>query len=183
MNLIEFMAAADELFHQRQIALWVVGNVSDHLQAKNHFRATRFLGFVEDLEPIFRSVRIGIVAERTGGGFKLKTLDYILYHYIFVPIAAIRGSIVGLPFTAGLEYLSFESMRELACGVAAVIDDTEGLNSLQEAAYEKCESGFDWSDRGRALRNAISEAISRQRGARMRTSVADSGSSLLPYNL
>ena len=37
----------------------------------------RFLGFVEDLETIFRSVRIGIVAERIGGGFKLKTLDYI----------------------------------------------------------------------------------------------------------
>jgi hypothetical protein len=33
--------------------------MSDGLEAKNHFRATRFLGFVEDLEPIFRSVRIG----------------------------------------------------------------------------------------------------------------------------
>jgi hypothetical protein len=31
MNLIEFMAAADELFYQRQIELWVVGNVPDHL--------------------------------------------------------------------------------------------------------------------------------------------------------
>ena len=77
MNLIEFLAAADELFHQRQIELWVVGNVPERLQAQNHFRATRFLGFVEDLEPIFRSVRIGIVAEQIGGGFKLKTLDYI----------------------------------------------------------------------------------------------------------
>jgi hypothetical protein len=57
MNLIEFMAAADELFYERQIELWVVGNVADRLQDKNHCRATRFLGFVEDLEPIFRSVR------------------------------------------------------------------------------------------------------------------------------
>jgi hypothetical protein len=85
MNLIEFIAAADELFYERQIELWVVGNVPDH--AKNHFRATRFLGFVENLAPIFRSVRIGIVAERTGGGFKLKTLDYIFNR---VPAAAIR---------------------------------------------------------------------------------------------
>jgi hypothetical protein len=40
----------------------VVGNIPDGLEAKNHFRATRFLGFAEDLEPIFRSVRIGSAA-------------------------------------------------------------------------------------------------------------------------
>jgi hypothetical protein len=34
-------------------------------------------------------------------------------------------------------------MRELAHGVAAVIDDFERLNSLQQAAYEKCKVGFD----------------------------------------
>jgi polysaccharide biosynthesis protein PslH len=152
MNLMEFIAAADELFYQRQIELWLVGNVPDHLQAKNQFRATRFLGFVKDLEPIFRSVRIGIVAERTGGGFKLKTLDYIFNR---VPIAAIRGSIAGLPLIAGLHYLCFESMLELARGVAVAIDDIERLNSLHQAAYEKCKNGFDWSDRGRTLYDAI----------------------------
>jgi glycosyltransferase involved in cell wall biosynthesis len=162
MNLSEFMAAADELFNQRRIELWVVGNVPDHLQAKKHFRAVRFLGFVEDLEPILRTVRIGIVAERTGGGFKLKTLDYIFNR---VPIAAISGGIAGLPLTPGLHYLSFESMHELAQGVVAVIDDIERLNSLQRAAYEKCSTGFDWNDRGRALRDAIQKAVDRQRAA------------------
>jgi polysaccharide biosynthesis protein PslH len=160
MNLMEFVAVADELFHQCRIELWVVGNVPDHLQVKNHFYATRFLGFVEDLKPIFRSVRIGIVAERTGGGFKLKTLDYIFNR---VPIAAIKGSIAGLPLTAGLHYLCFESMPELARGVADAIDDTERLNSLHQAAYEKCKNGFDWSDRGQTLYNAIRQAMSRQR--------------------
>ena len=161
------MAAADELFYERQIELWVVGNVADRLQDKNHFRATRFPGFVEDLEPIFRSVRINIVAERTGRGFKLKTLDYIFNR---VPIAAIKGSIAGLPLTPGLDYLSFESMRELAHGVARVIDDIERLNSLQQAAYEKCDTGFDWSDRGRTLSNAIRQAVNRKCTARATTS-------------
>jgi hypothetical protein len=58
-----------------------------------------------------------------------------------VPIAAIRGGIAGLPLTPWLHYLSFESMRELA-------HDIERLNSSQQAAYEKCNTGFDWSDRG-----------------------------------
>ena len=140
----------------------VVGNVPDHLQAKNQFRATRFLGFIEDLEPIFRSVRIGIVAERTGGGFKLKTFDYIFNR---VPVAAITGSIAGLPLTAGLHYLCFASMLGLARGVADAIDDIERLNSLQQAAYERCENGFDWSDRGRTLCNAIRKAVNQKCGA------------------
>jgi polysaccharide biosynthesis protein PslH len=162
MNLIEFLATADELFHQRRIELWVVGNVPDHLRVKNHFHAARLLGFVADLGPILSSVRIGIVAERTGGGFKLKTLDYIFNR---VPIAAIKGSIAGLPLTPEVDYLSFESMQELAQGIAAVIDDTGRLNSLQQAAYKKCESGFDWSDRGRTLRDAIRQTMSRKRPA------------------
>jgi glycosyltransferase involved in cell wall biosynthesis len=154
MNLIEFTAAADELFHERQIELWVVGNVPNHVR-KDHFRAIRFLGFVENLEPIFRSIRIGLVAERTGGGFKLKTLDYI---YNRVPIAAIRGSIAGLPLTAGSHYLSFASVWELAQGVAVAIDNIELLNNLQEAAYAECRACFDWADRGRALYNAMLQA-------------------------
>ena len=159
MNLIEFTAAADELFYRNQIELWVVGNVPDHLRAKHHFRATRFLGFVADLKPIFRSVRIGIVAEQTGGGFKLKTLDYIFNR---VPIAAITSSIAGLPLTPNVHYLSFRSMQELAQGIATVIDDIDRLNHLQQAAYKSCESGFDWNDRGRNLCSAIQAAVNRQ---------------------
>jgi polysaccharide biosynthesis protein PslH len=158
MNLAEFVKAADELFCRSQIELLVVGRVPHYLQVKN-VRATRFLGFVEDPEPIFRSVRIGIVAERTGGGFKLKTLDYIFNH---VPIAAIQGGIAGLPLTPMVDYLSFESMQELAQGVVDVIDHLERLNSLQRAAYDKCYAGFDWSDRGRTLFNAIEQAVNRQ---------------------
>jgi hypothetical protein len=167
MNLIEFVAAADDLFWRNQTELWVVGKVPDHLRARSQHRATRFLGFIDDPEPIFRNVRIGIVAERTGGGFKLKSLDYIFNR---VPIAAIRGSIASLPLTPGLHYLSFESMRELAQGVAAVIDDIERLNSLQQAAYEKCSTGFDWSDRGQTLSNAIRQAVNRKDAAHARMS-------------
>jgi hypothetical protein len=60
--------------------------------------------------------------------------------------------------TAG-HIVSFASMRELAQGVVANIDNFEQLNRLQRAAYEKCGTGFDWSDRGRTLRDAIQEAV------------------------
>jgi hypothetical protein len=71
----------------------------------------------------------------------------------------------GLPLIPGLDYLSFQSMRELAQGVAAIIDDLARLNSMQQAAYEKCIIGFDWMDRGRALCNAIRQAVNRRNAA------------------
>lgn len=159
MNLIEFVEAADELFARQQIELWVVGRVPDRME-RRRVRATRFLGFVEDPQPIFRTARMGIVPERTGGGFKLKTLDYIFNR---IPFAALSGSTPGLPLKPGLHYLSFRSIPELAQGVAVAIDNVELLNNLQEAAYAECCARFDWADRGRALYDAMLQAHHRQK--------------------
>jgi hypothetical protein len=60
-------------------------------------------------------------------------------------------------------------MRELAQSVAAVIDDIERLNSMQQAAYEICSTGFDWSDRGRTLYNAIRQAVTAREGTGKRS--------------
>jgi glycosyltransferase involved in cell wall biosynthesis len=169
MNLSAFLEAADPIFQNAGIGIDVVGEAPDSLRKawEARVKATRFHGFVEDLGEFLTARRMGLVVEQTGGGFKLKTLDYIFNR---MPIAAISGSIAGLPLTPGLHYLSFESMRELAQGVAAVIDDIARLNSMQQAAYEKCESGFDWSDRGRTLCNAIQQAVDRRRAAHERRS-------------
>ena len=111
---------------------------------------------------------MGLVIEETGGGFKNKILEYVFNR---LPIAAIKDSMTGLPMVPGLDYLSFESMRQLAHGVAAVIDDIERLNSMQRAAYEKCDSGFDWSDRGRTSQHRPSA----RRGAEMCYSLKEIG--------
>src|SRR5205807_10506863 len=107
---------------------------------------------LHDALPIFGEFlaarRMGLVVEQTGGGFKLKTLDYIFNR---VPIAAMKGSMAGLPLTPGLHYLSFDSMWKLAQGIVAVIDDIARLNSMQQAAYEQCVTVFYFSDLGRSL--------------------------------
>ena len=171
MNLSAFLEAADPILQNAGIGIDVVGEVPDSFRKawEARVKATRFHGFVEDLGEFLAARRMGLVVEQTGGGFKLKTLDYIFNR---VPIAAIRGSMAGLPLTPGLDYLSFESMRELAQGVAAVIDDLARLNSMQQAAYEKCNIGFDWSDRGRTLCDAIQQAVNRQRTAHARRSAS-----------
>jgi glycosyltransferase involved in cell wall biosynthesis len=161
MNLTEVLSAADEVFRDNRIELWVVGKVAEHLRTGARYRATRFLGFVEDPEPIFRDARIGIVAERTGGGFKHKVLDYVFHR---LPIAAIHGSFVGVPLAPNIDYLSFATASELAQGVVAAIDDLDRLNALQEAAYAKCSTAFDWAESSRSLYKAMRDAANRQTG-------------------
>ena len=163
LNLSAFFEATDPILQNAGVGVDVVGEVPDSLRKawEARVKATRFHGFVENLGEFLAARRMGLVVEQTGGGFKLKTLDYIFNR---MPIAAIKGSIAGLPLTPGLDYLSFQSMRELAQGAAAVIDDIARLNSLQQAAYAKCNTGFDWSDRGRTLCNVIRQAVNRQGG-------------------
>jgi glycosyltransferase involved in cell wall biosynthesis len=169
MNLSAFLEAADPILQNAGVGIDVVGDGPDSFREawEARVRATRFHGFVDNLGEFLAARRMGLVVEETGGGFKHKTLDYIFNR---VPVAAIRGSMTGLPLTEGLHYLSFESMRELAQGVAAVIDDIERLNFLQQAAYEKCDTAFDWSDRGRTLYNTIQQAVNQKRAAHARRS-------------
>jgi glycosyltransferase involved in cell wall biosynthesis len=165
INLAAFLETADPIFQNAGVGLDVVGDGPDSFRKvwEARVKATQFHGFIEDIGQFLATRRIGVVVEETGGGFKNKVLDYI---FNGLPIAAIRGSMAGLPLTEGVDYLCFESMRELAQGVAAAIDDIERLNYMQHAAYKKCESGFDWSDRGRTLRNAIQQVMNRRRVAR-----------------
>jgi polysaccharide biosynthesis protein PslH len=169
INLSAFLETADPLFRDTDVGLDVVGEgpASFRQAWEARVKATRFHGFVDNLGEFLAARRMGLVVEQIGGGFKLKTLDYIFNR---VPIAAIRGSVAGLPLAPGLHYLSFESMRDLARGVIAVIDDIERLNSLQQAAYEKCDTGFDWADRGRTLGNVIRQTATERHAAQARGS-------------
>jgi polysaccharide biosynthesis protein PslH len=161
MNLAAFLEAADPIMLNASIGLDIVGDIPDRLRqaCEAKVKATRFHGFVDNLGEFLAARRMGLVIEETGGGFKLKVLDYIFNR---LPIAAIKGSMAGLPLTAGLDYLCFESMQELADAVAATIDDLDRLNFMQQAAYAKCESEFDWSERGQTLCNAIERSASRR---------------------
>jgi hypothetical protein len=164
MNLSAFLETADPLFQNAGVGLDVIGDGPASFRQfwEARVKATRFHGFVDNLGEFLAARRMGLVVEQTGGGFKLKTLDYIFNR---VPIAAVTGSIAGLPMAPELHYLSFKSMRELARGVISVIDDIERLNSLQEAAYEKCNTGFNWADRGRTLCDVITRAVTQRRAA------------------
>ncbi|MBV8537073.1 MAG: glycosyltransferase family 4 protein [Alphaproteobacteria bacterium] len=153
VNLIEFLRVADPLFAAAGVELLVVGGADraflDGLSRTT--RATRFTGPVADARPFLADARIGIAAERVGGGFKMKTLDYVFHR---VPLAALAGTIPGLPVRDGRSALICPDASLLARRIVGVIDDFDTLNRMQTLAYKASSGVFALANAARLLRRA-----------------------------
>ncbi|MGB1548021.1 MAG: glycosyltransferase family 4 protein, partial [Alphaproteobacteria bacterium] len=150
MNLEAFLALAAPSFEKAGGEILVVGDMpkTDARGLESRFKAVRVTGRVEDVGPYLKESRLGIIPERTGGGFKLKMLTYIFHR---LPIACLEGSVAGLPLRAGEAFLAFPDMEHLAKGALAALDDLMLLDRLQEKAFSQCRGKHDWAERGAAL--------------------------------
>jgi glycosyltransferase involved in cell wall biosynthesis len=150
MNLEEFIAVADPRFAEAGAELQVIGNSDSGLldTLRRQVRATKLVGEVPEVESYLENSRIAIVPERTGGGFKLKVLDYVFNR---LPVAAIAGSVAGTPLRPLESILTFDSLERLAAGVIRALDDLPLLNRLQDCAYAACVDRFDWRRRGESF--------------------------------
>jgi glycosyltransferase involved in cell wall biosynthesis len=153
MNLRLFAGAAATAFDRAGVALTVVGDGGRFLDAmRREFPSVRFTGRVDDIYPYLDRARIAVIPERFGGGFKLKSLDYVFNR---LPVAALERSFDGVPLVRDESVLAYPDIATLVCGIVASIDDLPLLNRLQEHAFAACEDRFDWSARGRALSAAV----------------------------
>jgi glycosyltransferase involved in cell wall biosynthesis len=155
-NLRRFVDAADPLFADAGIELVVAGTLQEGFEATlaSTPSATRFAGWVDDLDAFLADARIGLVPETLGGGFKLKSLDYVFHR---VPMAVISGSVAGLPLRGGSSMLEADSEIGLARLVIDAIDEISWLDRLSDQAYQACHRTFGWDERGRRLSEAIVE--------------------------
>jgi polysaccharide biosynthesis protein PslH len=154
MNLAEFVGVADPLFAEAGAELQAVGSADEAFLAglRRKANATDFTGTVPEIGPYLDNARIAIVPERSGGGFKLKVLEYVFNR---LPVFALAGSFAGVPLTHNDSVMVFPDHASLARGVLEAMDDLELLNRLQERAYAVCRDKFDWSSRGRQIVSAI----------------------------
>lgn len=154
MNLEEFVEVADPLFAARGAELLAVGSAQEpfleHLRRKT--RATRFTGTVPDIARYMDEARVAIVPERSGGGFKLKVLEYVFNR---LPVFALSGSFAGVPLIHDDSVMLFPDHLSLAQGVLEAIDDVDRLSRLQERAFVACRDRYDWASRGRQILSAI----------------------------
>jgi hypothetical protein len=153
VNLVEFLRVADPLFAAAGVELLVVGGADrDFLDGlRRTTRATRFTGPIPDARPYLAEARMGIAAERVGGGFKMKTLDYVFHR---VPLAALAGTIPGLPVRDGKSALICPDASLLARRIIGVIDDFDTLNRMQTLAYKASTGVFAMANAARVLRRA-----------------------------
>ncbi len=153
-NLASFVAIADPVLAKAGVQLAVAGSAPESFaaQIRRSSRATTMLGRVDALDELMDETRVGIVAEPLGGGFKLKVLDYVFGR---VPVASLAGSVEGMPLREGTDHLVFGDAATLAEGIVRTIDDYALLNGLQQRAFARCATGFDWRERGEKLANAL----------------------------
>lgn len=165
MNLREFVAVADPIFAAANCELRIVGNGEESFfqSLRPSLRATEIVGPVDDIVPYFDEARIAVIPERSGGGFKLKLLDYVFNR---LPIAALDNSIAGVPLVSGESILTFADHETLARGMVRAMDDLDFLNLVQNRAFAACEHAFDWSLRGEHLVAAITAASAGKPGER-----------------
>src|SRR4030095_11133399 len=90
MNLAKCVEVADRLFAEAGAELQAVGSGDEAFlqQLRQQCLATHFTGTVPDIAPYLDQARIAIVPERSGGGFKLKVLEYVFNRVPVFPSAA-----------------------------------------------------------------------------------------------
>jgi glycosyltransferase involved in cell wall biosynthesis len=161
-DLGALLRVADARFAAAGAEIVVIGEAPASFETEilRMTRVTRVLGRVDSLTEELSQARLALVSEPHGGGFKLKTLDYVFHR---IPLFVQTGSVSGLPLENGDGLLEFASVDALVDGALNALDDLSTLNRLQNDAYAHCEGAFDWTVAGKRLAGAIAqEAASRR---------------------
>ena len=161
INLERLLEAANVVFTRHNIELHIVGFVPEPLLSRlqSRFPWVVFRGFVDDLGEECQNTRIALIPEEVGGGFKLKTLDYIFSR---VPVASVRAALNGIPDRLQSEFIVESDIPALLDAIVAAIDDIERLNRMQKRAFELAEDLFNWNSNGLLLLEAMMSAIARR---------------------
>jgi glycosyltransferase involved in cell wall biosynthesis len=165
MNLAAFLRTADPAFAAAGITLDIVGDVAAALQREwvPKVRATRFLGFVDDVNAVLDQARMGLLIDTLGGGFKLKVLSYLQAR---TPVAALGGSFEGIPDSVARHFLVAPDAERLVPEIVAAIDDLPRLNAMQGGAFAAAQGQFDWPENGRRFAAAAHAALARDQSGR-----------------
>lgn len=156
INLERFLEQAAAPLQAAGIELQIVGKVDeDYRQSiSNQFPGVDMVGRVPEMTPFLLEARMGLIVEEFGGGFKLKTLEYIFHG---LPLAGLDHAVEGLPLSSPENVLLTSDTESLIHAIIEKIDDFDALNRMQETSLAICETSFRWEDRGRKLYEQIRE--------------------------
>lgn len=142
-NLEAFLEQASKRLNDRGVHIQVVGTMPEKYLQKLRLRwpQVEFSGYVDDVTSILRNVKIGIVAERAGGGFKLKVLQYI---FSGLPIFALRQGVLGTNLSHRDNAMIYDDLNSLCLGIENNISNSKLLRNLASSAIESNKSSIDF---------------------------------------
>ncbi|MFD2112994.1 glycosyltransferase [Thiorhodococcus fuscus] len=154
--LLEWMVAAYDRLTAAGIEMVIAGDMDETLsqQLRKDYPEATVLGFVDALDALFASARMGVIADTLGGGFKLRLLTQVFQR---LPIIGLRGAISGLPTDRSAGYLDAPDLPMLVNLVCDTMDDLDRLNSLHNRAFADCAAAFSWQARAEDFAAAVSE--------------------------
>lgn len=141
-NLFSFLHAGYDLFRANRVEIHVVGvmRASDQHSVSIRWPGVVTTGQVEEIASHLDGCRIGVIAEDSGGGFKLKALDYAFQR---VPMFALEHAVAGLELKHEQDAMLYGSMDALCRGIVAHVDNVQLLECLQANLYQSSARFLD----------------------------------------
>jgi len=100
----------------------------------------RFLGFVDDLEPYYRTSRVFVVPLRFGSGIKVKLLNAM---YRGIPTVTTEIGTEGLDIEEAKEIFQTSNPTLFAQHIKLLLNDREAWEKLSKASREKAKN-YTW---------------------------------------
>ena len=148
--------AARQLDKAARIEVAGAGDLTSFAQRYPGFK---YIGYVEDLQRYLSGVRLALLTDDIGGGFKLRAMAY---SFLRVPMLALDAAMAGMDFEEGVHFVGAGTLEELADKARMLIRDLPRLNALQEAAFEYAATRFDPAVPGKLL-SGFAATLRRQR--------------------
>jgi glycosyltransferase involved in cell wall biosynthesis len=145
------------------LVLDVVGSGNDPALEGLASDRVRFLGFVADLEPLFRE-RVALVASmRFGAGLKGKITQALSYG---LPVVTSTIGAEGMGLVADEHYAHAESPEQYATAIARVLDDTEYWETIAQGGRALIERELSVEAATHRLRQNVLSIKQRPTGLR-----------------
>jgi glycosyltransferase involved in cell wall biosynthesis len=128
--------------------LWLVGGICDRVRRAPP--GVRLLGFVADLETLYRRATLAINPQRFGTGLSIKSIDALRRG---VPLVTTDSGARGIEEAAGDAFLMGDSAEEVAAHIVTVLRDPETAAVLRRRALEFAHGYYE--ENRRALAAAV----------------------------
>jgi len=130
--------------HSAEVEFVVAGNEVPRCEFDN----VRCLGFVDDIYTLLKSSDIAIVPLKSGGGTRLKILDYFAAG---LPVVTTEKGIEGIEASDQVQALIVNKTGDFIRALMYLIDDAKERERISANAFKLVKSLYDWDVIGESL--------------------------------